>query len=135
MQPGATGAVRPKRKKKKKQAATFPPAPVLPQQPIQPVVAPNFAAQVPQPIPPLVQYAPTEQVSSPSLAPQSSDAVTQGAHATVEQVKASKPGKCWKCAVDTDAAKDCTAIHLEIAEAFCFCHWQWDGGDHLYPVA
>jgi hypothetical protein len=68
MQSGATGAVRPKRKKKK-QAATFPPAPVPPQQPIQPVVAPNFTARVPQPIPPLVQYAPTEQVASPSLAP------------------------------------------------------------------
>jgi hypothetical protein len=47
----------------------------------------------------------------PALIPQVSVGNAQDLTSAVEPVKAKKSGKCWKCAVDTHAAKDCIAQH------------------------
>jgi hypothetical protein len=45
------------------------------------------------------------------MAPGNSAGLIQSNLVVVEQVKTPKPGKCWKCSVDTHATKDCSAQH------------------------
>jgi hypothetical protein len=74
----------------------------------------NVPAMVPQssigmPVPPMA--APSAPMAPLALIPQTSVGNAQVMSSYVEPVKAKRLGKCWKCAMDNHASKDCTVQH------------------------
>jgi hypothetical protein len=111
VQPGAAIVVHPKRRKKK-QTQPQHPGQVPAQQPEQPMIPYNASLKVPQvelgvSVPP--SAPPPVSVPPVSVLPHSTIGSTPNVPPALEQAKTKRTGKCWKCAVDTHATKDCTA--------------------------
>jgi hypothetical protein len=83
----------------------------FPVQPMLPYVAPPQVPSVSavMSVPPVAHSS--AQLAPAALTTQATAGDAQVLSSAVEPVKPKRIGKCWKCAVDTHATKDCTVLH------------------------